>query len=196
MLDRSRILELARSRRADLASVNLQAAAADQDVTVTRLDLVPTLALSGFTGREEATDDLLGFSVGLRLPLFRRQQAATGAAQAERARARSDLATAERLVQADVRAVADRYERTRIASLRFAGEVLQAALDNVRLTEVAFAEGEVDVTEVIVLRGTAVAAQLEYLEVLQDAYGAWFQLAAVAAAEPDELSQLLNGGGE
>jgi hypothetical protein len=56
------------------------------------------------------------------------------------------------------------------------------------------AEGEVSVTDVLVLRGTAVAAQLEYLDVLRDAASAWFELSAALAIEPSALSAILNPG--
>ena len=49
-------------------------------------------------------------------------------------------------------------------------------------------------TDVLVLRGTAVAAQLEYLDVLRDAAAAWFELSAALAAEPSALSAILNPG--
>jgi hypothetical protein len=38
-----------------------------------------------------------------------------------------------------------------------------------------------------------VNAQLEYLDVLQDAATAWFELAAALAVEPTELTALLGG---
>jgi cobalt-zinc-cadmium efflux system outer membrane protein len=190
-LDDQRILEIARSRRPDLAAAGLEAAAAAQDVTVTRLDLIPTLMLEGFTGREEDTDDLLGLSIGLRIPLFHRQQAARGAAAAERARMEAELAATERGVQAEVRAAVENYRRSRESLQRFVGDVLTAAVDNVALTERAFAEGEVDIANVLLLRGIAAAAQLEYLDVLENAYGAWFELAAAVAAEPAELTALM-----
>ena len=46
------------------------------------------------------------------------------------------------------------------------------------------------VADVVVFRSTALATQLEYLEVLAEAYEAWFQLAAAVDARPDELTDL------
>ncbi|MBK7716142.1 MAG: hypothetical protein IPI38_12085 [Gemmatimonadetes bacterium] len=45
----------------------------------------------------------------------------------------------------------------------------------------------------ILLRRTALDAQLEYLDVLTTSYLAWFDFAATLGAEPDDLASLLSG---
>lgn len=189
-LDTIAVFAVARERRPDLVAADLMARAAGQDVTAARLGLVPNLLLGGVVGREEGTDDLLGFSIGLSIPLFHRQQATTGAAQAEAAAARAAYAATERRVLADVRAAVERFRRAVQAEERFADEVLQAASENVTLSDRAFAEGKVDITDVVVLRTAAVNAQLEYLAVRGDAYAAWFELAAALGLEPQALTDL------
>ena len=162
--------------------------------TAARLVVIPSLTVSAFKGREDATDDLLGLAVGLRIPLFHRQQASVGAAEAQRAAAGAQLVAAERAIQADVLAAGARFLRARTAERRFATEVLRAATENVTLTERALSEGEVSLTDVLVFRATAVNAQLEYLDVLRDAADAFFALAAAVAAEPTDLAALLGTG--
>jgi cobalt-zinc-cadmium efflux system outer membrane protein len=188
------LLALARARRPDLRASEALRRSADRNVTAARLSFIPNLTVSAFDGREARTDRLLGLAVGLRIPLFHRQQAGIGAAESERAAARAELAAIERAVQADVLAAGARFVRARAAERRFVTEVLRAATENVTLTERALSEGEVSVTDVLVLRATAVNAQLEYLEVLRDATEAWFELAAAIAAEPADLAALLGTG--
>lgn len=188
------LLSLARARRPDLKASKALRRSVDRNVTAARLSFIPNLTISAFDGREAGTDRLLGFAVGVKIPLFHRQQARIGAAEAERAAARAELAATERAVQADVRAAGARFLRARAAERRFASEVLRAATENVTLTERALAEGEVSLTDVLVLRATAVSAQLEYLDVLRDASDAWFELAAALAAEPADLAALLGTG--
>jgi cobalt-zinc-cadmium efflux system outer membrane protein len=188
------LLALARARRPDLRASEALRRSADRNVTAARLSFIPNLTVSAFDGREAGTDRLLGLAVGLRIPLFHRQQAGIGAAESERAAARAELAAIERAVQADVLAAGARFVRARAAERRFVTEVLRAATENVTLTERALSEGEVSVTDVLVLRATAVNAQLEYLEVLRDATEAWFELAAAIAAEPADLAALLGTG--
>jgi outer membrane protein TolC len=181
---------VARQGRPDLAAADLVARAAGQDVTAARLGLVPNLLLGGVLGKEAETDDLLGFSIGLSVPLFHRQQGATGVAQAQAAAASAAYAATERRVLAEVRAAAERFRRAIVAEERFAGQVLRAATENVTLSDRAFAEGKVDITDVVVLRTAAVNAQLEYLAVRGDAYTAWFDLAAALGIEPEALTHL------
>ena len=185
------LLESARARRPDLRAARASREGAGRTVTASKLGLVPNLTVSAVGGREAPTDQLLGLFVGLRIPLFRRQQAAIGAARAEQAAAAADEVAA---VRAEVLAAGARFLRSRAAERRFATEVLRAATENVTLTERALAEGEADLTQVLVLRGAAVAAQLEYLDVLQASAEAWFDLAAALAVEPDQLAALLMGG--
>jgi cobalt-zinc-cadmium efflux system outer membrane protein len=190
----SSLLATARERRADLRAARELLRSADRTVAASRLSRVPNVSVSAVGGRESGTDNLLGLAFGFRVPLFHRQQAAVGAAQAERAAAQAEATVTERSIQAEVLTSAARFRRARAAERRFATEVLRAASENVALTERALTEGEVSVTDVLVLRGAAVAAQLEYLEVVRGAAEAWFELAAALGAEPEELAVLVGGG--
>lgn len=190
----SLLLNLARGRRPDLRASEALRRSVDRNQAAAKLALVPNVAVSVFGGREASTDRLLGVGIGLRIPLFHRLQARIGAAAADRSAAYAEFAATERQVRADVVASGARFLRARTAERRFATEVLRAATENVTLTERALGEGEVSLTDVLVLRATAVNAQLEYLEVLQAASVAWFELAAALAAEPVDLAALLGPG--
>ncbi len=189
-----RLIELAREHRPDLLAAREFRLAADRFARLARLDIMPTLSLNAFSGREAGTDRLLGVSAGVSIPLFRRQQAAIGEADAARSTASADVLASERAVIGEVIAAGAKFAHARAAEQRFASDVLRAAAENVTLTERALAEGEVSLTDVLVLRTTAVATQLEYLEVLREAFDAWFELAAALGVEPARLSSLLTAG--
>jgi outer membrane protein TolC len=110
--------------------------------------------------------------------------AAGGAAEAA-------VVAVERLVRAAVDSAGALFDNPGVAVRRFAAQVLQAAAQNVALTTRAFEEGEVGIAQVVVFRTAAIAAQLEYLDVLTDTYRAWFELAAAVGIHPDQLSELL-----
>lgn len=186
--DDSTALALARERRRDLAAAGLEAGAAAREVTAARLGLVPNLELGLELGQEASVDDLFGFSIGVSVPLFHRQQASTGSARAEAAAARAAYEDTERRLVAEVGAALERFRRAAAAEQRFADEVLSAASENVVLTDRAFTEGKVDLTDVVVLRRAAVDAQLEYLAVRGAAYDAWFELAAALGVDPDNIA--------
>ena len=185
------VLSAALQRRPDMRAASLEVEAANKAVTAARLEALPNLEVAVFSGKEEGTDDLFGFSLGFSVPIFRRQQSAVGLARGVREAARALSAATDRLIRAEVTAAGARYVNAMEAERRFAIDVLRAASENAALSARAFQEGELNIVEVVVFRSAAVAAQLEYLEVLADAYGAWFELAAALNARPDELMELL-----
>ncbi|MDE3005759.1 MAG: TolC family protein [Gemmatimonadota bacterium] len=177
-------------RRPDLNAVTLEVDAATENLTANRRRRFPTLELAVFEGEEDGTDDLLGLSLGVSLPLFQRNQGDVGAARAEQAAAEARSAATIRAIRSQVDGWAERYKGASSAERRFADELLLASLDNVELAGRAFQEGELSVADVVVFRSTALATQLEYLEVLAEAYEAWFQQAAAVDPRPDELPDL------
>lgn len=183
----SMLQHLAAARRPDLLAAQEFRIGAARSLTAARMGLIPNLTVAAIGGREAATDAMFGFSVGVRIPLFHRQQAGVGAAEADRSAAEAEQTATSRMVVSEVSTALAQFSRARLAERRFANEVLRSANENVMLTERALTEGEVDLTSVLVLRTTAVSAQLEYLEVLQGAYDAWMDLAAALALEPEEI---------
>jgi len=182
---------LALDRRPDLQAATLEVEAADRIVSASRRSFVPNLELGLFRGQEAGTDDLLGLSVGFSMPLFHRGQADVGTARADLAAAGALADGTARLIRAEVEAEARRYAGAYRAERRFATDLLRAGAENTELAAVAFEEGELSIADVVVFRTTALATQLEHLEVLADAYTAWFSLAAALNVEPTELIEML-----
>lgn len=192
--ERAGLVEAALSNRPDMRAAETARQSAERRLRSAKLALLPNVTIAATGGQESGTDRLAGVQVGLQLPLFHRQQAAMGEFDAARIAAISAATAARRAIRAEVEAALALYRRGRSAELRFATNVLPSANDNVRLVERALVEGEVSLTEVLVLRGTAVAAQLEYLDVLQGAVGAWVELAAAVSADPSDLNRILKRG--
>ena len=190
-LDDGRLLEMAVTRRPDLDAARLAAQGAAKAVSAVQREIFPNLELTGFSGVEDGFDDILGFSASIKVPLFQRRQGRVGLAKAARGAAQAAVVAVERQVRAEVRSARALFANAREAERRFAAQVLQAAAQNVALTTRAFEEGEVGIAQVVVFRTAAIAAQLEYLDVLTDTYRAWFELAAAVGAHPDQLSELL-----
>lgn len=190
------LLALAISRRPDLRASRSAREGADRALTLARLSVIPNLTVSAQGGREASADRLFGFGLGVRVPLFHRQQGAIGAAAADRIAAHAEETAVVRAITAEVQSSAERFRRARSAEREFSTTALGAAGENIALTERALLEGEVSVTDVLVLRSTTASARLEYLEVLRDAFEAWFELAAALASEPAELPGLLATGRE
>lgn len=187
------LLPFALASRPDLRAAQAEQQGASQSLSVARRGFIPNLTVAAVGGQEGGTDDLLGFQLGIQVPLFFRGQAARGAAEADLATARAVRSATERAIRAELEAGLARLRRSTAAERLFAREVLGAATENVTFTERALAEGEVSLTDVILLRRTALDAQLEYLAVLADAYTSWFELAAALGVGPLELPAILTG---
>ncbi|HQR16950.1 MAG TPA: TolC family protein [Gemmatimonadales bacterium] len=186
-------ISLARSRRPDLLAVEADVEGAGKALSAAQRAFIPNLTVAAVGGQESGTDDLLGLQFGLQVPLFYNGQAARGAAEADLAASRAARAATTREIQAELQGGLARLRRSTAAERHFAGAVVASAAENVALTERALVEGEVDLTDVIVLRRAALEAQLEYLAVLADAYSAWFEVSAALDVDPLELAPLLTG---
>ena len=185
------LVSIARERRPDYRVAEQAFRSAELFRRAARLTWIPTLAVSVSGGEEAGSDRLRGVGIGLRIPLLARGQATRGAATADYTNAHAALVQAERDLVSEVRSALNSYMLARDAEQRFQAEVLTAAEQNVALTERALAEGEMSLTEVLLLRRTALDAQLEYLEVFANSYNAWFDLAAALGVEPEAVPAIL-----
>ena len=186
-------IDLARSRRPDLLAAGAEVEGAGKALSAAQRMIIPNLTVAAVGGQEGGTDDLLGLQFGMQVPLFHHGQAARGAAEADLAASRAAQAATMRAIQAELQSGLARLRRSMGAERYFAEAVLASSAENVALTERALLEGEVDLTDVIVLRRAALEAQLEYLAVLADAYSAWFEVSAALDVDPLDLATLLTG---
>lgn len=186
-------LSLARSRRPDLLAAAAEVEGAGKSLSAAQRAFIPNLTIAAIGGQESGTDDLLGLQFGVQVPLFYNGQAARGVAEADLAASRATQAATLRAIQAELQGGLARLRRATSAERHFAEAVLASSTENVALTERALVEGEVDLTDVIVLRRAALEAQLEYLAVLADAYAAWFEVSAALDVDPLDLATLLTG---
>ena len=185
------LVGIARDRRPDYLVAEQAFRSAELSRTAAHLTWIPTLAVSVTGGEEAGSDRLRGVGIGLRIPLVARGQATRGAATADYASAHAALIQTERDLVSEVRSALVAYLLAHEAERRFRADVLRAAEENVSLTERALAEGEMSLPEVLLLRRTALDAQLEYLEVFANSYNAWFDLAAALGVEPEAVPAIL-----
>jgi hypothetical protein len=94
-LDADALGRRALEARADLAAVRREVAAAEAERRVAKREALPVPAIGAKYSREEGADIVLG-TLTFDLPLFNRNQAGRGVASARLARAKAELAAAER----------------------------------------------------------------------------------------------------
>ena len=154
---RRRQLEvLARREEAARSRVDLERAARYPDVTV-----------GLFTGRDgppEMRENIVGLSVSLPIPLFRRNEAGVGRAMTELTQVQVERQAAERDASAAVRAQWQRLSQLEARASRLRGSVLRILEDNQRLSQTALREGEIGVAELLLVNRQVAETRRELLE--------------------------------
>lgn len=155
------------SRRQRLAALARREDAARSRLELERAARYPDVTFGVFTGREGPPDlrqNIVGLSVSLPLPLFRRNEANVGRAVTELSQARIERQAAERDTAAGVRAQWQRVEQLRTRADRLREAVLPALEDNQRLSQTALREGEIGIAEVLLVNRQVAEARREALD--------------------------------
>jgi len=176
--------------RADLEALRNTIEAARARVELARSDAVPDLRVKAFYGREEGTDRLIGGSIGIRIPIFNRNQGAIAEARAAEHRASADRDAAELRIRREVVEARARYEAALDASELLRESVLGTLEENLSLLERSFEAGKVGWTDVLVFRREFIDSRRDYVESLADAWytAVELDLAAGRSAAPQPES--------
>jgi cobalt-zinc-cadmium efflux system outer membrane protein len=150
----------------------LEGLARREDAARSRLDLeraarYPDVTVGLFTGREgppELRENIVGLSVSVPLPLFRRNDAAIGRASTELAQAQIERRAAERDAAAGVRVQWQRLAQLDARTRRLREVVLRTLEDNQRLSQIALREGEIGVAELLLVNRQVAETRRELLE--------------------------------
>lgn len=175
---RQRLRALARREEAARRRLELERAARYPDVT-----------LGLFTGRDGPPDlreNIVGLSVSLPLPLFRRNQAGIGLATTELTQAEVERRAAERDVRAGVRAQWQRVAQLEARARRLRESVLRALEENRRLSQIALKEGEIGIAELVLVNRQVAEVRREVLEAEADLRRARIALERAAGWLPEE----------
>jgi cobalt-zinc-cadmium efflux system outer membrane protein len=151
---------------------------------VARRENTPNLALEAFYGREDGTDRLVGGEIGIRIPLFNRNQGRIAEARAAERRAVADTAASTLQVRKEVVAARARYQASTEAARELEQQVLGTFDENLLLLQRSFESGKTSWTEVLVFRSEFVDIQREYIETLTDARLAGIELDLTSGVTP------------
>lgn len=176
---RQRLVALARREEAARSRLELERAARYPDVT-----------LGVFTGREGPPDlrqNIVGLSVALPLPLFRRNEAGVGRAVTELTQAQIERQAAERDIAAGVRAQWQRVAQLQTRADRLREAVLPALEDNRRLSQTALREGEIGIAEVLLVNRQVAEARREALDAESELRRARIDLERAAGWLPTDM---------
>lgn len=145
----ARALELALSRRGEVAAAEAAVESARAAASVARRERIPDVTATG--GYKTQSDGLTGAFLGLSLPLplWDRRGGAVEAAESRIRAAEAHLALTRRQIENDVRRALETYESlARRADLLDAAAMDEAA-DLLEIARVAYAEGEMELIELL-----------------------------------------------
>ncbi len=170
------LLALAYERHADLLAASQREQAAEAAIRLAMAEGKPNLVVESFFQREEATDDILGATISLSVPLFNRNQGLIAESRATRERLRHERSALRLAIEQDVVAAFNSLQAARSAAKHLRDQVLGTLDENVELLQRSFEAGRIGATEVLTLRREFVAGRREYIEALADAWLARIEL--------------------
>lgn len=188
-------VRLALQRRPDLRAADLNIAAAEAGLNLTKAQSLPEItvfggyaqARSGFddtpVGPLTDRDQLFNAGVGISLPIFNRNQGAKAEAAASIEQAKRLREMTEHQIRAEVESAIARYRAAEAAADIFRQGVIERSAQNVRTMRAAYEAGAFTISEFLAERRRLVDAQRELTEALTERAVALIDLQA-AIAEP------------
>lgn len=170
------LLELAVESRGDLRAAERQELAAEASIRLALAERRPNLLVGAFFQREEASDDIVGATVGISLPLFDRNQGQIAESRAARERLGHQKEALRLGIEREVATAWSRLQAARAAAEHLRDQVLGTLDESVELLQRSFLAGRIGATEVVTLRREFVASRRETVEALAEAWLARVEL--------------------
>jgi cobalt-zinc-cadmium efflux system outer membrane protein len=169
------LVDSAFRQRPDLQAFERAKKGAEAQVSVIRRERIPNITLSGSYSRFDS-DDFAGGDLGMQLPLFQTRDADLIEAAAERDRAAIQEKDLYREVEREVREMRGAYELASADLATYRDTILPLAEENVELNRRLLVKDEVNEVDVINQQLEALGVRREYLDVLERANIALFEL--------------------
>lgn len=164
------LLERAANRPA-LRALEFRENAARSRVQLERGAVYPNVTLSLKRDREQEIDsaaNIIGLSVNVPLPLFRRNATGIGRAVTELTQTQIERQTANRGASAQVIALWQQLESLRARLTRLEQSVLPSLEENLSLSRKSYEEGEIGITQLLLVNRQALDARRDVLDARAD----------------------------
>jgi cobalt-zinc-cadmium efflux system outer membrane protein len=161
----------AAASRAQLRALDHREQAARNRLGLERAATYPDITLGLNSAREgpgDAREKVVGLSVSIPLPLFRRNAAGIGKASAELTQAEIEKQAAGRDTRARVLALWQKLDSLRHRTQRLDQSVLQRLEENQRLSTAAYRAGEISLIQMLLATRQVLDTRREVLEAMTD----------------------------
>ncbi|MDD5565189.1 MAG: TolC family protein [Thermoanaerobaculaceae bacterium] len=172
----------------EVAVRRAEVAAAERRAAVARLDLKPDLTAGAALGLRGRFDPAVTLSVGMTLPLWRKEKQAplARAADLETAAARSDLRDAEAQARAEAARLAAEWDRAGRQVERYRQAIVPQTSATVDAARAAYLTGRGDFLTVVDDFNRWLDARVQLAAREADRYSAWAQFQALAGSTEKE----------
>ncbi len=171
-------VELALSSRPDLQAVKANTRAGAAQVQLASLNRIPDPEVGLLTARD-SNDHIFGFRVFIPLPVLNLHAGAYKAAIARRERARDLEQWSIAKLKREVATVINEYRVTARTLTDFRKGQGEAAEENIRLAQIAFENGEMDLADLIIYLDRGLQARITRLKLFNQTWQARIRVAAV-----------------
>jgi cobalt-zinc-cadmium efflux system outer membrane protein len=149
--------------RPDLEALEHQVEWARQEERLARREAFPNLRVSGLATREDpAAGPRFGVALGIELPLLNRNQGVSQRRRVEIAEVEAMRVATEQRVRAEVQDAARAYEAAAREVALLEAELLGPIRQNQDLLEIAYQEGKIDLSNLLLVRNQLLDAELGY----------------------------------
>lgn len=175
--DESVLLARALASRFELEQARRNDDAAGAQARLASRDWLPSPRLGvSYNHEQESQATIVQGVLAFDLPLFNRNQGPRGEASARAKQAKLAITATERAVAQEVRAALARAIAARSAAEGYRGDVVKAMQENMDLVNDSYRAGKIDFLQLIVIRGKALDARREFIDVLEELSSAHAEL--------------------
>lgn len=174
-----KLMETAQEHRPDLIALKLEGERINREISLLKSQRIPNPILSGFFGREDGYNRIVGGAISIPLPIIDRKQA-----ELQKTRAQRDATWLK--IEGKVLEIKKELESAYQAfvsaqdGLKAYEEIFSEIEDSLELNELTYKEGKEDFIGFLLLQNNLLEAKVSYFEALLNYYNALVELERVS----------------
>ncbi|MFN3467801.1 MAG: TolC family protein, partial [Candidatus Brocadiales bacterium] len=165
------LIKWAIEARPDLKAAEREVERAGLEIDLLKSQRVPNPSLSGFVGREEDTQRIVGGGISIPLPLIDRKQGELQKASASKEAARLNLENKHLQIRKEVQSAYEVFLASQ-KGLEAYENIVPEMEESLKLNELTYMEGKVGFVEFVLFQNNLIEAKISYLEALLGYYRA------------------------
>lgn len=163
------LIKGALENRPDLNAIGQEVQRVGLEIDLLKAQRVPNPQISGFFGREEGSQRIVGGAITIPMPFIDRKQAELQKAGALKEAARLNLENKHLQIRKEVQSAYEIFIASRKGLEAYEGIVPEME-ESLKLNEITYMEGKVGFVEFVLLQNNLIEAKISYLETLLGYY--------------------------